>query len=54
MPMADLARSILSYYDTALKGKGKSTASQTAWGLIGLLAVWDRTIQPPSAPWHGW
>jgi squalene-hopene/tetraprenyl-beta-curcumene cyclase len=31
--------SILSYYDEALKGKGKSTASQTAWGLIGLLAV---------------
>jgi squalene-hopene/tetraprenyl-beta-curcumene cyclase len=31
--------SILSYYDERLKGKGKSTASQTAWGLIGLLAV---------------
>ena len=31
--------SILSYYDTAYKAKGKSTASQTAWGLIGLLAV---------------
>jgi squalene-hopene/tetraprenyl-beta-curcumene cyclase len=31
--------SILSYYDETLKGKGKSTASQTAWGLIGLLAV---------------
>ena len=31
--------SILSYYDEKLKGKGKSTASQTAWGLIGLLAV---------------
>jgi squalene-hopene/tetraprenyl-beta-curcumene cyclase len=31
--------SILSYYDPSLKGKGKSTASQTAWGLIGLLAV---------------
>ena len=31
--------SILSYYDASLKGKGKSTASQTAWGLIGLLAV---------------
>ena len=29
----------LSYFDAALKGKGKSTASQTAWGLIGLLAV---------------
>ena len=31
--------SILSYYDASLKGKGKSTASQTAWGLIGLLAT---------------
>jgi squalene-hopene/tetraprenyl-beta-curcumene cyclase len=31
--------SVLSYYDLALKGKGKSTASQTAWGLIGLLAT---------------
>jgi len=31
--------SILSYYDASVKGNGKSTASQTAWGLIGLLAV---------------
>ena len=31
--------SILSYYDASLKGQGRSTASQTAWGLIGLLAV---------------
>jgi squalene-hopene/tetraprenyl-beta-curcumene cyclase len=31
--------SILSYYDPSRKGVGKSTASQTAWGLIGLLAV---------------
>jgi squalene-hopene/tetraprenyl-beta-curcumene cyclase len=30
--------SILSYYDPVLKAKGKSTASQTAWGLIALLA----------------
>ncbi len=29
---------ILSYYDDSLKGRGPSTASQTAWGLIGLLA----------------
>jgi squalene-hopene/tetraprenyl-beta-curcumene cyclase len=33
--------SIASYYDPALKGKGASTASQTAWGLIGLLAASD-------------
>ena len=31
--------SVLSYYDAEQKGQGKSTASQTAWGLIGLLAV---------------
>ncbi len=31
--------SIASYDDAALKGKGKSTASQTAWGVIGLLAA---------------
>ncbi len=31
--------SIASYDDPSLKGKGRSTPSQTAWGLIGLLAV---------------
>ena len=34
--------SIASYYDAKLKGRGASTASQTAWGLIGLLAASDR------------
>jgi squalene-hopene/tetraprenyl-beta-curcumene cyclase len=38
-PDGGFGESILSYYDESLKGKGKSTASQTAWGLIGLLAV---------------
>src|SRR5882762_6481977 len=33
--------SIATYYDASLKGKGVSTASQTAWGLIGLLAASD-------------
>lgn len=33
--------SCASYDDPALKGKGESTASQTAWGLIGLLATGD-------------
>ncbi|HYB62307.1 MAG TPA: squalene--hopene cyclase [Methylomirabilota bacterium] len=28
-----------SYYDPSLKGRGVSTPSQTAWGLIGLLAA---------------
>jgi squalene-hopene/tetraprenyl-beta-curcumene cyclase len=32
---------ILSYYDPSLKATGSSTASQTAWGLIGLLASAD-------------
>jgi squalene-hopene/tetraprenyl-beta-curcumene cyclase len=31
--------SIASYYDPKLKGQGASTASQTSWGLIGLLAA---------------
>jgi squalene-hopene/tetraprenyl-beta-curcumene cyclase len=38
-PDGGFGESILSYYDASSKGKGKSTASQTAWGLIGLLAV---------------
>ena len=31
--------SVEELYNPALKGKGTSTASQTAWGLIGLLAA---------------
>ena len=38
-PDGGFGETILSYYDSSLKGKGNSTASQTAWGLIGLLAV---------------
>jgi squalene-hopene/tetraprenyl-beta-curcumene cyclase len=38
-PDGGFGESVLSYYDTAYKAKGKSTASQTAWGLIGLLAA---------------
>ena len=33
--------SLLSYSEPATKGQGNSTASQTAWGLIGLLAASD-------------
>jgi squalene-hopene/tetraprenyl-beta-curcumene cyclase len=32
-----------SYNDPSLKGKGKSTASQTAWALIGLIAAGEAT-----------
>ncbi|MER3432754.1 MAG: squalene--hopene cyclase [Leptolyngbya sp. ERB_1_1] len=32
-----------SYKNPALKGKGESTASQTAWAIIGLLAAGDGT-----------
>lgn len=38
-PDGGFGESILSYYNSFLKAKGKSTASQTAWALIGLLAV---------------
>jgi len=44
-PDGGFGESILSYYDPALKAKGKSTASQTAWALIGLLA----TVGPDDA-----
>lgn len=40
-PDGGFGESIESYYDPALKAKGVSTASQTAWGLIGLLAATD-------------
>jgi squalene-hopene/tetraprenyl-beta-curcumene cyclase len=38
-PDGGFGETILSYYDAAHKAKGKSTASQTGWGLIGLLAA---------------
>ena len=34
-----------SYQDSSLKGKGISTASQTAWAVIGLLAAGEATRQ---------
>jgi squalene-hopene/tetraprenyl-beta-curcumene cyclase len=38
-PDGGFGESIASYHDPTLKGRGTSTASQTAWGLIGLLAA---------------
>ncbi|HEX2713329.1 MAG TPA: prenyltransferase/squalene oxidase repeat-containing protein, partial [Candidatus Acidoferrales bacterium] len=38
-PDGAFGESIASYYDSKLKGRGPSTPSQTAWGLIGLLAA---------------
>ena len=52
-PDGGFGESILSYYDPALKAKGKSTASQTAWGLIGLLAVLAPKILPLSVRSRG-
>jgi squalene-hopene/tetraprenyl-beta-curcumene cyclase len=37
-PDGSFGESVRSYGDPATKGQGESTASQTAWGLIGLLA----------------
>jgi squalene-hopene/tetraprenyl-beta-curcumene cyclase len=34
-----------SYMDDALRGRGPSTASQTAWALTGLIATADRTYE---------
>lgn len=31
--------SCMSYYDPSLKGKGESTASQTAWAIMGLISA---------------
>jgi squalene-hopene/tetraprenyl-beta-curcumene cyclase len=38
-PDGGFGETACSYDDVSLKAKGPSTASQTAWGLIGLLAV---------------
>ena len=38
-PDGGFGETAASYDDPSLKGKGPSTASQTAWGLIGLLAA---------------
>jgi squalene-hopene/tetraprenyl-beta-curcumene cyclase len=52
-PDGGFGESILSYYDESLKGKGKSTASQTAWALIGLLATVgpDDPVSERAAAW---
>jgi squalene-hopene/tetraprenyl-beta-curcumene cyclase len=42
-PDGGFGESIASYYDPGLKAKGSSTPSQTAWGLIGLLAASETT-----------
>ncbi|MBI3670574.1 MAG: squalene--hopene cyclase [Acidobacteria bacterium] len=42
-PDGSFGESIASYRDARLKGKGASTPSQTAWGLIGLLAATEYT-----------
>ena len=40
-PDGSFGESLRSYHEPATKGQGNSTASQTAWGLIGLLAGSD-------------
>src|ERR1700731_1955360 len=40
-PDGSFGESLGSYHEPATKGQGDSTASQTAWGLIGLLAGAD-------------
>ncbi len=42
-PDGGFGESIASYDNRSLKAKGESTASQTAWGLIGLLAAGSPT-----------
>ncbi|MGF1499096.1 MAG: prenyltransferase/squalene oxidase repeat-containing protein, partial [Elainellaceae cyanobacterium] len=38
-----------SYQDPSLRGQGDSTASQTAWALIGLMAAGEATENPAVA-----
>ncbi|MBV8594393.1 MAG: squalene--hopene cyclase, partial [Caulobacteraceae bacterium] len=38
-----------SYDDPGWAGRGESTASQTAWALLALLAAWDRSPDAPEA-----
>jgi len=38
-----------SYEDPGWAGRGESTASQTAWALLGLLAAWDGGAESPEA-----
>jgi len=40
-PDGSFGESLLSYDEPATKGQGNSTPSQTAWGLIGLMAAAD-------------
>ncbi len=42
-PDGGFGESIASYYEAQLKAKGRSTPSQTAWGLVGLLAGTEHT-----------
>ena len=46
MPDGSFGESLRSYDHSSAKGQGHSTPSQTAWGLIGLLAATD--IQDPA------
>jgi squalene-hopene/tetraprenyl-beta-curcumene cyclase len=38
-PDGSFGESCMSYHDPSWKGQGESTASQTAWGMMGLLAT---------------
>jgi squalene-hopene/tetraprenyl-beta-curcumene cyclase len=49
-PDGGFGESIASYYDASLKGQGISTPSQTAWGLIGLLAAGDPEVPAVDDP----
>jgi squalene-hopene/tetraprenyl-beta-curcumene cyclase len=42
-PDGSFGESLRSYHEPQTKGEGNSTASQTAWGLIGLLAATEAT-----------
>ena len=45
-PDGGWGESCASYMDDSLRGKGESTASQTAWALMGLLAAHQQEFRP--------
>src|SRR5499433_53407 len=47
-PDGSFGESLRSYDHSSTKGQGQSTASQTAWGLIGLLAATDASAGDPA------
>ena len=53
-PDGGLGEDLRSYRDRSWRGRGASTASQTAWALLALLAAGERGPTPRRAASRGW